>query len=164
LSYPATNTDKAICSAALAVIEQAKELTSMDHLDALLLSSHPEWCKVFLAAEDQGKLDNAIASAPDGLLVNENDSIRWKDARDYLEQRRALEVNHSSTTQAISAGNDLVAVKLTLPDGVDDVVALALKALGRIRELRKDIPTAPVELRPVLQLLARTHEEYGIAA
>lgn len=164
LSYPATNTDKAICAAALAVIGQAKELMSMDHLDALLLASHPQWCKVFLAAEDQRKLDTAVASAPDGLLVNENDSIRWKDARDYLEQRRALEVNHSSTTQPISAGNDFVAIKLALPEGVDDVVSFALKALARIRELRKDIPTAPMELRPVLQLLARTHEEYGIAA
>jgi hypothetical protein len=164
LSYPGTSTDEAICSAALAVVEQTKELSSMDHLDALLLTSHPQWCKSFLSAEDQRKFDNAFADAPDALLVKENDSIRWKDARDYLEQRNALEVNRSSKSQPITAGKDLVSVKASLPGGIDGVVAFALKALPRIREFRKDITTAPIELRPVLQMLVRTHEEYGIAA
>lgn len=164
LSYPATKTDKVICSAALAVIEQAKELSSMDHLDAMLLSSHPQWCKAFLSVDDQRKLDKSFSSAPDALLVKEPDSIRWKEARDYLEHRKALEVDRSSTTQPITLGKDFVLVKASLPKGVDDVVSFALKALGRIRQLRKNITIAPLELRPILQTLARTHEEYGIAA
>jgi hypothetical protein len=145
MSYPATETDKAICAAAVAAVEQSNGLNSTDHLDVLHLATHPAWCKAFLTAADQKQVDTAVAKAPRTLFVGENDSIRWKDARDHLEQRKALKVDHSATAQPIIAGADLAAVKATLPAGVDEVVTLALKALDRVCSIRQQSVAATQE-------------------
>lgn len=137
MSYPVSDADQVICSAALSAVEQSGGLNSMDHLDALLLATHPAWCKEFLSAADQKRLHTAVAKAPAALFVGDHDSIRWEDARDYLEQRKALKVDHSGTAQTIAAGADLAAVKTSLPAGVDEVVALALEALVRVQAIRQ---------------------------
>lgn len=164
MSYPVTEADRAICAAALAAVEQSNGLNSMDHLDALLLATHPAWCRVFLATSEQKRLDIAVTTAPATLFVGDSDSIRWKDARDHLEQRKALAVDHSGTAQPISPGADLAAVKATLPAGVDEVVALALKALERVHNLRQQSITATQEQQRILSVFRREAQSFGLAA
>lgn len=163
MSYPVSDADKAICSAAPAAVEQSGGLNSMDHLDALLLATHPAWCSVFLPAADQKRVDTAEAKGPAALFVGDNDSIRWKDTRDHLEQRKALKVDHSSTAQPITAGADLAAVKASLPAGVDEVVALALEALVRVQALRQQSVAANEEQQRILSVFRREALEHGLA-
>ena len=163
-TYPGSDTDKAICAAALAIIEQASELSSMDHLDALLLATHSDWCKTFLPQSEVSGFDTAVASATTALFVEQDQSIRWKDCRDYLEQRKAISINHAQTEQTIRIGTDLATVKGDLPQGVNNAVAYALKALERIGEIRKDLTSLPQEQQDILRIFEQKHQEYQLVA
>ena len=164
MAYPATDADKAICAAALAVVEQSGGISSMEHLDVLLLVTHPDWCKTFLDQADQRALDSAGRSAPSELFVGQNQSIRWKDCRDYLEKLNALTVAHGSKDQPIGAGAALLSVKSGLPTGVEGVVEYALKALERIRELRKDLSSVSQVQRIILNAFEEQHRLYELVA
>lgn len=164
MAYPATETDKAICAAALAVVTQSGSLSSMEHLDSLLLATHPDWCKAFLDKRGQAAFDTARRSAPAALFVNQGQSIRWKECRDYLEQLNAIEVAHSGKNQPIGAGTALTSVKASLPTGVDSVVKYVFMALARIRELRRDPASVPQAQRLILDVFEAQHRLCGLAA
>jgi len=164
IAYPATDADKAICAAGLAAVEQAGGLSSMEHLDVLLPATHPDWCKAFLDKGGQRAFDAACKSAPAALFVGQGQSIRWKDCRDYLEQRGAITVNHSAKGQPVGAGTALASVKAGLPAGVDGVVECALAALRRIRELRTDLSAVPQAQQDILDALEKQHRQYNLVA
>jgi hypothetical protein len=162
-SYPATETDRAICAAALAIVEQANRLSSMDHLDALLLTTHPEWCKLFLDQNDHVNFNKAVTSAPRNLFISAEHSIRWKDCRDYLEQRNAIKVSHSHKEQQIMEGKDLLKIKTAFPREVDKIVEYALKALSRVKSVRDDVILSN-ELRIIIQQMNEQHKQYTLVA
>jgi hypothetical protein len=145
MAYPATDADKAICAAALAAVEQSGSLSSMEHLDALLLATHPGWCKAFLDKRGQAAFDAACKSAPPALFVGQGQSIRWKDCRDHLESLGAIVLDRSTRDQPISQSIALATSKAAFPTGVDEVVKFALQALARIRELRKDLSSRALD-------------------
>lgn len=101
LAYPATDADRAICAAALAVAEASGGLSSMEHLDALLLVTHPDWCAAFLDASDAKAVKRTLKAAPKALVVGANTPINWKRCRDYLEQRGAIRVVRGDTAQSL---------------------------------------------------------------
>jgi len=164
MAYPATDADTAICAAALAVVEQSGAISSVEHLDALLLATHPDWCRAFLDNREKAAFDKARNSAPGALFVGQDESIRWKECRDYLERLNALTVAHGAKDQDISIGSALASAKANLPAGVDDVVKYVLAALGRIRELRKDLSSVPQSQRSILDIFAERHRLYELAA
>lgn len=164
MAYPANDADKAICAAALAVVEQSGGLSSMEHLDALLLATHPDWCKAFLDPKGQRRLDAAMRSAPKALFVGQDQSVRWKDCRDYLEKLNAVVVARATKGQPISVGAALASAKSALSTGMDGVVKCALAALGRVRELRKDLSSVPQAQRSILDAFAEQHRQYELAA
>lgn len=164
MAYPSTDADKAVCAAALAVIEQSGGLSSMEHLDALLLATHPDWCKAFLNQVDQRALAAAMRSAPGALFVGRDQSIRWKECRDYLECLGALTVARNSHDQPIWSGTAMSSAKASLRQDVDSVVVYALKSLNRVRELRKDMSSVPQEQRTILDAFAEQHRLYALAA
>lgn len=150
MAYPVTDADKAICAAALAVVEQSGGLSSMEHLDALLLATHPDWCKAFLDKRGQAAFDAACKSAPPALFVGQGQSIRWKDCRDHLERLGAIVVDRSTRDQPISKGIALAASKAAFPTGVDEVVKFALY----IDEARKRgrVSTPPTYFRTLTEM------------
>jgi hypothetical protein len=164
VSYPITETDKAICAAALAIVERANGLSSMDHLDALLFVTHPEWCRAFLPQTELTDFNAAVTNAPNALFIEPNQSIRWKDCRDYLEKHRAISVNRTMTEQPIKVETDLKKVKGKLPKGVDNVVVYALKALERVNELRKDLKSQTREQQNILRNFNQQHRQYALIA
>ena len=164
MAYPATDTDRAICAAALAVVEQSGALTSMEHLDALLLATHPNWCKKFLNQNEQRALDKALRSAPKGLFVAQGQSIRWNECRDYLEKLGAITVDHGANNQFVGTGTVMASTKVSFPAGVDEVVKIALDVLDSIRELRKDLASVPQVQRSILEAFAEQHRQYQLAA
>jgi len=164
MAYPTTETDKAICAAALATVEQCPGLSSTDHLDTLLLATHPDWCKTFLNQVDQTAFSAIVNSAPSALFVDKAQSIRWKECRDYLEQLQAISVRHGDKSQAIGLGAGFASAKSDLPGGVDDVVGYAIKAMKRIAELRKDLSTVPQDQLKIIQVFEEQHRLYQLAA
>ena len=164
MAYPATEADKAVCAAALAVVEQSGGISSMEHLDALLLATHPDWCKAFLDNRGRAAFDRASKSAPDALFVSQNESIRWKECRDYLERLGALTVAHGAKDQDIGIGSALASAKTNLPTGVHAMVKCALAALDHIRDLRKDLTSVPQVQRSILDIFAEQHRQQRLAA
>ena len=164
MAYPATDTDRAICAAALAVVEQSGALTSMEHLDALLLATHPNWCKKFLNQNEQRAIDKALRSAPKGLFVAQGQSIRWNECRNYLEKLGAITVDHGANNQFVGTGTVMASTKVSFPAGVDEVVKIALDVLDSIRELRKDLASVPQIQRSILEAFAEQHRQYQLAA
>ncbi len=164
VTYPSTDTDRAICAVALAIVEQTGGLSSMDHLDALLMATHTDWCKSFLPQADQESFLTIIGSDPRHLIVDEDVEIGWKESRDYLEQLQAFSVNHVDLKQTITLGKDYASAKSTLPPGTDQIVIYAIKALNRITELRKDLTAATQRQARILETLDNQHELYQLAA
>jgi hypothetical protein len=164
MAYPTDGTDNAICAAALSVVEQSGGLSSMEHLDALLLATHPDWCKAFLDKSDLATFENARTSAPADLFVGQGQSIRWTDCRDHLERLNALRVAYGAKGQPISADTGMAMAQGNLPGGVVTVVQYALKALDRVRDLRRDLDSAPQPQQDILRILSEQHRLCGLAA
>ncbi len=139
IAFPASDKDRGICAAALSIVEGSGGLTSLDHLEALLLATHPDWCKVFLNQADRLPFERAVRSTASPLFVQIDESIRWKTCRDYLEKREGLVISRRDQSQPISKGSHFASVKDSLPGGVDGVVQYALRALERIRDLRQHL-------------------------
>jgi hypothetical protein len=164
MAYPASDMDKAICAAALAIVEQSRGLSSADHLDALLLATHPDWCQVFLDQSEHRAFEATRKSAPPNLVAGVNQSIQWKDCRDYLEKQQAIAVNRKDQRQTISPGTNLTSARKDLPGGVDEIVRFALQAMKRVAELRKDLSSVPQEQVRIIQVFEEQHRFYQLAA
>lgn len=164
LSYPSTARDRLVCAMALSTVELRGSLPSADHLDAILLLVYPDWCKAFLEQPQHGRFDGAMAGIANVLSGDGSQSIGWKQCRDYLEQRRAVSVDHSTTAQPITAASELVAVKRTLPGDVADAVGFALVALNRMNALRQRLADANPAQRQVLESLEQQHRDLQLVA
>lgn len=159
IAYGANDRDKNICAAALSIVEGSGGLSSMDHLDALLLSTHPDWCKVFLNETERLPFERAVRSNASTFVVRIDESIRWKTCRDYLEKRGALSISRSDANQTISKGTAFDSVKNSLPGAVIGVVQYALRALERIRDLRQHLSQASRDEETVLSALEKDRGE-----
>lgn len=166
-TYPANAKDRGVLLAALAAVEHsAAPLSSVDLLDALLLSTHPDWCKPFLSPADQRKLDQAAShsDANAALIVPAGEPIRWKAARDYLESKGAIAVDRQAPAQPVSVGTTLAATKAAVgvPSAagphIDVIVSCALKAIVEIRKYRQNVVGAPQKLRAVLKAVAEQRD------
>lgn len=162
--YPATDTDRAICAAALSIVEQHGTLSSRDHRDALLLATHSEWCKQLLGQKRHRSLASAMKSAPRELFLHKGHPIRWKECRDYLERLGAITIARGTHDQFIHPGAAFASVKAGLPAGTDGVVKYALAAIEHIRELRKNLSSASQDQRKALQAFDQYHEKNKIPA
>ncbi|HMO86827.1 MAG TPA: hypothetical protein PKC18_18100, partial [Lacipirellulaceae bacterium] len=164
LTYPSTVFDRLVCTAALSAIEQAGPLSSMDHLDILAFVTHPVWCKAFLDQSSHTEFDAAMKGIADIVVGNSAPSIGWKQCRDYLELRQALSVDHGKTTQPISSGSELLAVKQSLPGAVDEAVGFAIKALHSLHALRQDLASASPAQRQIIDSFDKQHRELQLVA
>lgn len=162
--YPETAADWAICAVALALVQQSGGIGSMDHLDALILAARPELCRKFLNTTDHQALDATLVSAPKALLADSKQDFRWKECRDYLEDRQAVSIRHGVKDQPIAAGPNLSAVQETLPGQVDEIARIALIALARVRELRLTRMDATPEQERMLNILDNHHQVYQLVA
>ncbi len=164
LSFPATDKEKALTAAAMAIIEKTGEISSMDHLDVMLLATHPEWCKSFLDDAAHKQFEVAVKNVATEFFTKGNETIMWKDCRDYLEKRHALRVNHASSTQPINRGTNFLEVRESFSTGVDSIVSLALDALKGVHRLRQHIDEASEVQNLLLQTFDQRHREYKLSA
>ena len=163
-SYPFTATDKTICAASLSIVEQANGLPSMDHLDALLLATHPEWCRIFLERNDHTGFNKAVASVQKELFIAKGQSVDWSGCRSYLEdKRRGIKVDHAQIDQPIIMGDNFIKVKNTFPKGTEKIVAYSLKALKHMRDVRKELLLSQ-EQQNILHIFEQQHKLFALVA
>jgi len=161
--YPTTEVDRAICAAALAIVEQSPGLSSADHLDAILLATHPDWCKIFLEHSVHHAFEIVRNTTPGVLFVGDNQSIKWKECRDYLEQQQAISVAHGNEGQEISLGVNFVTARNDL-NCVDEIVRYAIRAIKRVGELRKNLSSVPQDQLRIIQAFQEQHRLYQLIA
>lgn len=161
IAYPSNDVDRAICAAALTIVDRSASIDSGDHLEALLLATHPQWCKVFIGVNDARALDRVV-TANNALSVNAGESIRWKTSRDYLEKRKAITIARNSSAQPITKGVEFAAVTQSLAAStlnIDGLVSFVLKAHQRIKELRQNLTQASADEKQVLRALHADREQ-----
>lgn len=163
-SYPETETDKTICAAALAIVEQAKRLSSIEHLDILLLTTHRDICKMFLRQNERVLYEKMIIKAPGDLFVSDTQLLNWRQCRSYLEACRAVVVNRKSAHQPMDIGEYFSSTLLSFPQDVKQIVQYAIKAMERLKKLREDQSQATESQRNILPFFAEQHRKYRLAA
>jgi hypothetical protein len=161
--YPITDTDKTICAAALSIVEQSPGLSSNLHLDILLLTAHPDWCRVLL---DQGRwveFDMVRKSVASALFVADNQVLGWRHYRDYLEEHGAIVISRIDKEQRISLGRNAEFIKTVLPKGTDAVVGYAVEAARRVVEMRQGILLASPTQKKIIDAMGDEHRVYQLA-
>lgn len=161
--YPDTETDRAICAVALALVQQTGGMSSMDHLDTLILTVNPELSRVFLDTTEHPSLDAAMGAAPKALWSDKQLNIRWKECRDHLEARKAFLVRHGVKDQPIETGSEFSTVQANFPGHVDEIALVALNALAKVKELRESRTAATSEQEKILSILDEQHRTYQLA-
>jgi hypothetical protein len=161
-AYPSSLADNAVCAAGTFFMGTAREMQSADHLDALILATHPAYCRAFLRPEDQRRLDTAVAGAPTELSYGVDQSIRWLECRDYLEQQGYAKVDRPAKGQPMTALPAIRAAMDTVPAGIVEVCGLALRALRRVHELRPKAAKRSEVQHRVIDVLDRAHAEYQL--
>jgi hypothetical protein len=154
--YPGSDMDQFVCSAALEIINQRSGMRSTDIHDALLIASHPNWCRPFLTGSNIQKFERAIASGPQDLFVDKGQSINWDDCRNYLEKREAITVAHANLPdQPVTAGKDLSKVKDDFSQNMAELIRLVLRALDQVNSLRQNVAQASEKQRDIIRIIDR---------
>jgi len=164
ISFPTSAREKALTDASLAIIERTGDISSMDHLDILLLATHPEWCKSFLDDTGLKQFEAVEKSAPSGFFAEGQNSIMWGDCRDYLEKRQALHIDRASIAQTIRRGANFLEVKQSFSCGVDSIIAIAFDAHKEVKKLRQEVESASEVQKMLLHMFEQRHQEYKLAA
>ena len=165
VSYPGVAAfDRAVCAASLRILDHEPVVQSPEHLDLLLLTSHPEFCEPFLEERDAAQLAKLKKSVTYPFQAEPGRSIRWKECRDYLEQLNALKVDRTSTSQPISKDFKFAVVLMEFDADVQSCVMLAFKAMEVIRILRSDLSKASIVQRRVIENMEKLRRHYNLAA
>ena len=162
--YPDTAADRAICAIALALVQQTGGMSSMDHLDALILAVHPDLSRTFLDISQYQSLDAVLDSAPKVLWSESNLNIRWKNCRDHLNVRKAILIRHGVKGQPVEAGLEFSTVQASFPGHVDEIASVALSALEKVKKLRKSRAAATPAQKQILKIFDEQHKEYQMVA
>lgn len=142
LFYPRTDADRAVRSVACEVLEQVPSLSSMDHLDAVLLATHPRICRIFLNTAERRTFDKACKVAPQALFLTEGVAVNWQECRDYLEKSGYINVDHFASRQPLTRTATSTLTLTPAVAAVSEVARFALIALKKVQQARR--PSARV--------------------
>jgi methylase of polypeptide subunit release factors len=162
-SYPATPADQLVCAISLEFIEWRQSLSSDDHLDGLILATHPDLCRVLAPQSASSKIDALVAPLKSDLATIGNQGLKWTQCVRYLvEHRKALTVQNTANGRPISKGTQFDAVRATLPSGTGGLAAMALTTLDQIRKLQVANSLNPTQLA-ASSTLTQLHAKYALA-
>ncbi len=162
-SYPATPADQLVCAIALEFIEWRQSVPSDDHLDALILVTHPDLCRVLAVQSASSKIDALVAPLKSDLATIGSQGLKWAQCVRYLvEHRKALTVQNAANGRPISKGAQFDAVRATLPTGTGGLAAMALTTLDQLRKLQAANSLNPTQLA-ASSTLTQLHAKYALA-
>lgn len=136
LFYPHTDADRAVCSVACAILEQAPTLPSMDHLDAVLLATHPKICRIFLNTAERHAFDKARKAVQQAVFLADDVSVNWQKCRNHLEENGYISVDHVTSGQPITRTTASTATFVPSVAAVNEMARFALMALEQLQKAR----------------------------
>lgn len=162
-AYPATSADQLVCAIALESIEWRQSLSSDDHLDGLILATHPDLCRVLAPQSAGSKIDTLVFPLKSDLATIGSQGLKWTKCVRYLvEHRKALTVQNTANERPISKGPQFDAVRASLPQGTGGLAAMALTTLDQIRKLQATNSLNPTQLA-ASSTLTQLHAKYALA-
>lgn len=162
-AYPATPSDKVVCAIALELIEWRSNLSSSDHLDALLLATHPSLCRSLSGKKTADQLDTLIAPLSSELAAIGSQGIKWAECLNYLtEHRQALVVNRAVNGHPVTKGQQFDSVRQAFPvQNRDGLAGLALSVLDAAR--KKQPGSLSADQLAASQTFETLHTKYALA-
>ncbi|MCX6952967.1 MAG: hypothetical protein NTV51_12495 [Verrucomicrobia bacterium] len=162
-AYPATSADQLVCAISLEFIEWRQSLPTDDHLDGLILATHPELCRVLAPQSAGSKIDALVVPLQSDLATIGSQGLKWTQCVRYLvEHRKALIVQNTANGRPISKGPQFDAVRASLPQGTGGLAAMALTTLAQIRKLQATNSLNPTQLA-ASSTLTQLHAKYALA-
>ncbi|WP_404420495.1 Eco57I restriction-modification methylase domain-containing protein [Nibricoccus sp. IMCC34717] len=162
-SYPATSADQLVCALSLEFIEWRQSLSSDDHLDGLILATHPDLCRVLAPQSASSKIDAMVVPLKSDLATIGSQGLKWTQCVRYLvEHRKALTVQNTANGRPISKGAHFDTVRASLRQGTGGLAAMALTTLDQIRKLEATNSLNPTQLA-ASRTLTQLHAKYALA-
>lgn len=162
-AYPATSADQLVCSIALEFVEWRQSLSSDDHLDGLILATHPDLCRVLAPQSAGSKIDALVVPVKSDLAAIGSQGLKWTQCVRYLaEHRKALTVQNTANGRPISKGPQFDAVRASLLQSTGGLAAMALTTLDQIRKLQATNSLNPTQLA-ASSALTQLHAKYALA-
>lgn len=162
-AYPSTAADKLVCALALEVIAWRDGVSSDDHLDALILATHPELSRIFTGESNAPQLDNWSTSISSELKTIAAKGLKWVQCLNYLEDHRhALTVERSSSDRPVRVAEKFEATRQSFSSQHSALVAHALSILDALKE-RQTSNKIPPEQSKALKTMKELHAQYALA-
>ena len=161
-AYPATSADQLICALALEFIEWRQRISSDDHLDALILATHPDLCRILAAKSALVKFDALVSPIKNEMVAIGTQGLKWINCLRYLaEHRKALTIQNTLNGRPISKGPEFDAVRASLPSGHGGLAAMALTTFDQIRKLQAANSLTPVQTTAA-NSFSQLHAKYAL--
>lgn len=137
LFYPRTDADRAVRSVACAVLEQVPSLSGTDHLEAVLLATHPRICRIFLNTAERRAFDKACKTAPQPLFLADGVPVNWQECRDHLEKSGHISIDHFVSGQLLARTATSTLAFTPAVAAVSEIARFALMALKQVQQARR---------------------------
>lgn len=162
-AYPSTAADKLVCAMALEVVAWRDGVSSDDHLDALILATHPELCRIFTVRSNAPQLDSWSANISSELKTIAAKGLKWVQCLNYLEDHRhALAIGRNASNRPIRAASEFETTRQAFSNQHSALVAHALSILDSLKE-RRTSNTLSTEQGKALKTVEELHAQYALA-
>jgi hypothetical protein len=161
-AYPSNAADKFVCALALEIIAWRDTVESNDHLDALILATHPDLCRILMTNGSTSQLDSWAASLKSELKTIQSKGLKWVQCVNYLEEHRnALAIGRDEAGRPIRAGANFDSTRQSFPCQQSAMAAFALGLLDSIRE-RRQSGSLSTEQTEAFETIEELHSQYAI--
>lgn len=162
-AYPSGAADKLICALALDIVAWRENIPSSDHLDALILATHPDLCRVLMTNGNTSQLDTWTASIKNELKAIQTQGLKWVACLDYLETHRsALKIGRNINARPIDQGVSFESARQAFPCPQTAMAAFALSILDSLKT-RRQAETLSPEQKVAVATFEQLHSKYALA-
>jgi hypothetical protein len=134
-AYPSTNSDKLACELALDILDSSDGISSRDHLNTLILATHPDLCRTLTPKKPMRKtlaLFDSIRAEADAITTT---GLKWAECISYLEHhRRALKVDRQKPAHPVFKGENFDALQHSFPPRHTALVLFALSVVWSLKD------------------------------
>jgi hypothetical protein len=162
-AYPSGAVDKLICALALDIVAWREKIPSSDHLDALILATHPDLCRVLMTNGNTSQLDIWTASIKNELKAIQTQGLKWVACLDYLKaHRNALKIGTNESARPIDRGVGFESARQAFPCPQTAIAAFALSILDSLKT-RRQAEALSTEQKIAVTTFEQLHSKYALA-
>jgi len=161
-AYPSNAADRLVCALALEIVTWRDSVDSNDHLDALILATHPDLCQILMAKGSASQLDSWTAPITSELKVVQAEGLKWVQCVDYLEKHlNALVIGRHELGHPIRAGLNFYSTRQSFACEHSGIAIFALSLLDSIKERRQD-GSLLTEQTKAIETIEKLHTQYAM--